>query len=259
VPELSGFHILITRPTEQALRWQRKLRLLGAETQVIPVLEIEPVSSSQKKQAIKNKIQTLDHYQHLIFVSQNAVQYGMNWIDQYWPQFPVDQHYFAIGSTTAEALRERGLKVDADDQAMDSEALLKHKKLQSVQGSKVLIFRGLGGRPKIAEVLTQRGADVNYCELYERGFPSQLCQQLAHFTKDYSKNRWLISIHSGESLHNLLRAIEKISCPTMFSSSLLVPSKRVAEKAKKAGFTDILVASNASDEAMTQALIQWTN
>lgn len=257
--ELSGLHILITRPTEQALRWQKKIQLLGAETQVIPVLEIKPVLASQAEQAIKNKVQALDQYQHLIFVSQNAVQYGMDWMDQYWPQFPIGQHYYAVGSSTAEALTERGLKVDADDQAMDSEALLALGKLQSVQGSKALIFRGLGGRPKIAEVLVQRGAEVDYCELYERISPSQLCQQLKNFAKEFSKTTWITSIHSGESLENLLAAIEKTSFPSMLSLPLLVPSKRVAEKAKEAGFTSILVAKNASDEAMTLTLMQWAN
>lgn len=257
--ELSGLNILITRPTEQALRWQKKIQLLGAETQVISVLDIKPAFGSKKEQAIKNIIQALDQYQHLIFVSNNAVQYGMNWIDQYWPQFPIDQHYYAIGSATAEALTERGLKVDADDQAMDSEALLELGKLQTVQGSKVLIFRGFGGRTKIAEVLSERGAEIDYCELYERVSPSLLDQQLKHFAKAYLKTKWVASVHSGESFDNLLAAIEKASFPINFSSPLLVPSRRVAEKAKQAGFKRLLIASNASDEAMIQALVQWGN
>ncbi|GAB1266792.1 uroporphyrinogen-III synthase [Aurantivibrio infirmus] len=255
--DLSGLHILITRPREQALRWQNLLRSLGAETLSIPVLEIIPVSEIEQEQAIKNNIQELDQFQHLIFVSQNAVNYGMTWVEHYWPQLPVGQNYYAIGSSTASSLQNLGLKVEANTQAMDSEALLQLPQLQSVDGSKVLIFRGVGGRTKIAEVLEQRGAEVRYCELYERALPDNLDEQLMSFQQRHLESRWVVSVHSGESLENLLVAVKNIQFSTLFQSAILVPSIRVAEIAKNSGFSKVIVARNASDDAMTEALMKW--
>ena len=159
---LQGLRVLVTRPTHQAVNWQRLLEAQGAQTLTAPLLAIEECQGPDARQQIKNRILDLDLYQHAIFVSQNAVAFGCQWIDEYWPQLPMGVAFYAVGKATAQALAQYQIdsvvdtNVDSscpehlDAAPMNSEALLTLPQLQQVAGEKILIFRGQGGRPLLA-------------------------------------------------------------------------------------------------------------
>jgi uroporphyrinogen-III synthase len=264
--DLTGLHIVVTRPSAQAEPWAARLRDFGANTTVAPLLEIVPVSQSAQIQAIKNCILDLDVYRKAIFVSQNAVEYGFEWIDMYWPQLPLGVDFFAVGETTAKQLQARGAKVtdlaQSQTGAMTSETLLQSPALQQVAGEKVVIFRGLGGRPHIGEVLSARGAQVSYCELYERILPDETAQKFAAvlsplFNKAPLTEKLVLVLHSGEALENLQEVMRELSLDTraiMANVYLLVPSQRILELAEAAGFIHVFAAQNATEASMLQGL-----
>ena len=72
------------------------------------MLSIEPVADAAECQAVKNIILDIDQYACAIFVSQNAVAYGCEWLDRYWPELPVGLTFLAVGATTAAKLRAQG-------------------------------------------------------------------------------------------------------------------------------------------------------
>lgn len=259
--ELTGLHILVTRPRAQAEPWAERLRAQGATTSIISLLEIVPVSDEAQVQAIKNRVLDFDLYRKAIFVSQNAVEHGVDWLENYWPQIPYGIEFFAVGETTAKQLQERGFKVtdlaQSQTGAMTSETLLQSPALQSVAGEKILIFRGLGGRPHIGEVLSERGAQVDYCELYERVLPSE---SAAEFTQLLSQNiaNLVVVIHSGEALENLQKIVRQMTVSPeqiMLKMHVLVPSQRILELAKAAGFSKVAAAQNATEASMLQGLL----
>ena len=259
--DLTGLHIVVTRPTAQAQPWADRLRQLGAETTVISLLEIVPVLDNTQIQAIKNCILDLDLYTKAIFVSQNAVELGFEWIENYWPQLPVRVEFFAVGETTARQLQNRGAPVtdlaQSQTGAMTSETLLQSPALQAVAGEKIIIFRGLGGRPHIGEVLTARGALVTYCELYERILPENSRADFEHLLKSSAQELVLV-LHSGEALENLKKIMDELG---FFERTLieriwlLVPSQRIFELARAAGLIHVYAAQNATEASMLQGLI----
>jgi len=253
---LAGLNVLVTRPQHQAAEWQNALHKQGASTQAVPLLAIQPVSAAAHLQEIKNVILDLDLYQTAIFVSQNAVNYGCDWIDRYWPQLPVGVQWLAVGKKTAESLLSEGFEVRSAEGEMNSEALLKLPSLQDVQGQRVLIFRGRGGRPHLADVLTARGAKVHHCELYERLLPKEAPAQLAA-VQCAGNEALVLSVHSGESFKNLCENMPQAKSALCLELPVLLPGQRVAELAQKAGFKNIIVAENATSESMLAALIQW--
>lgn len=253
---LVGLNVLVTRPQHQAAEWQEALHEQGASTQAVPLLAIQPVSTAANLQAIKNGILGLDLYQAAIFVSQNAVNYGCDWIDRYWPQLPLGVQWLAVGKKTAEHLRREGYEVSSAGGAMNSEALLALPSLQDVQGQRVLIFRGLGGRPHLADVLAARGAKVDHCELYERILPAEASVQLQALQWPVDEQA-VLSVHSGESFKNLYESLPKNEMSLWLELPLLLPGERVAQLAQKAGFKNIIVAENATSESMLAALTQW--
>ncbi|MCA0894728.1 uroporphyrinogen-III synthase [Microbulbifer agarilyticus] len=251
-PPLAGQRILITRPAHQSDRWQALLQAQGAMVDSIPMLAIEPVTDADAVQAVKSLIMDFDQFDHAIFVSQNAVQFGFDWLDDYWPQLPQGPRYYAIGAATAKAICNRGAEPEScDSAAMDSEALLGLPPLQNPDGERVILFRGQGGRPLIGQTLAERGARVDYCELYQRLLPSAACEQL----RSYAHTPDAITLHSGETLENLQRALEETGKRASLNDCpLILPSQRVAEQARALGFGKVFAAKNAGDAAMLDAL-----
>ena len=260
---LENLHILITRPQAQAQPWAAQLQALGAQVSLQPMMSIAPLEDTTSTRDITRHVLAFAEYQKAIFVSQNAVHYGMQWLDQYWPQLPIDVQFFAIGQATAKALNRSigGGDTDASymahtsTSAMNSEALLAHPGLANIDGEKILIFRGKGGRTVLAEQLTARGARVEYCELYERQAPLE--KQILAMEYRHTLRQAIVTVHSGETLENMCRMMNGDDLQWLQQQPIVLPSQRVAEQAKQAGFIHIIVAENACHDSMVNALSEW--
>ncbi len=274
---LAGWRVLNTRPAAQAEKWRQSLQDAGANSARLALMEIAPLTDSAQLQAIKDRVMMMGEYQHAIFVSQNAAYHGLDWIDQYWPQLPFELKFYAVGSATAAQLREYGCRVSDAGGTMNSEALLALPSLQNLSDQKVVIFRGLGGRPLLAEMLSERGAQVDYCELYQRVFPREgAIDKLADLR--WGQPRDVVAVHSGESLKNWCQLLNELAAGDDLHDStsrspnvdrlpynlqqlkkvpIIVPGQRVAQLAKQQQFEQVVVAENASDQAMIDALRHW--
>lgn len=263
--------VVITRLAAQAEAWASALHTQGFATRRLPLIELRGLVDEAQRQAAKNKILDFDLYQKVIFVSQNAVDYGMSWLDDYWPQLPIGIDYFAVGATTAKKLADYGLKVTdlavSETGGMTSEDLLQAPQLQAVQGDKILIVRGLGGRGHLAETLRQRGASVDFCEVYERLLPAAAATELQALITDMAaerETRFILALHSGESLQNILALVATLDSglqasinKTLRALPVLVPSERIAALAVAEGFSQVISADNATDQAMSAALLRY--
>lgn len=271
---LQGVCVLNTRPDAQAGKWREALQAAGAEVFRLPLMAIKPVTETAALQTIKDRVMSLAEYQHVIFVSQNAVSFGLEWVDEYWPQLPYRTKFYAVGSATAARLSDYGCQVIEPDNTMNSEALLALPSLQSLSHEKVMIFRGCGGRPLLAEQLRQRGAQVDYCELYHRVFPkAEALELIKSSAMDLGQIEGkVVALHSGEALHNWNQLVQDLAQTQEIDNNhqqlpynldhlrdipLVVPGQRVAQLAQQLGFTRIAMAENASDQAMVYSLQQW--
>lgn len=259
---LQGKRVLVTRPAHQATPQINGLSALGAIPVVLPLLEIRPFSSPAVEfHHAKGRILDLDLYQHVIFISANAARFGAELIDDYWPQLPIKVNWLAIGRKTAAVLTDYGIDADSNPLGYDSEALLESPTLQQVRGQRVLIVRGQGGREKLAETLRERGAQVDYADLYQRVCPvysdSDIEQTLHQQRPD------VLLVTSGEGLENLLLLApgsrQQFALTNLLNCPLIVPSERIAQQARLAGFTRITTAAGADDQAMINALLPATD
>ncbi|CAH0991812.1 Uroporphyrinogen-III synthase [Sinobacterium norvegicum] len=239
--------VLITRPEGQADGLADAVTAAGFEAKVVPVMAIDALTEQQLRPAI-NGVLDLDNYQHIIFISTNAVRYGMGLVDQYWPQWPERVRWHAIGKATAEALQRFDIDAELNGESNNSEALLANPSLQQLSGQKVLIFRGQGGREHLAEVLRQRGAAVDYAEVYCRRAAIENRESLQ---QALAESVDVIVAASADSVKNLLQLAEKQS---ILEIPLVVPSARVAMIATTAGFVRVLIAANAGSAAVIAQL-----
>lgn len=255
--------ILVTRPAHQAAGQAALLESIGAEPVLFPLLEIKPVVESDPGfNLLKSKVMDLDLYHKVIFISGNAVTYGIDLIDQYWPQLPVGIEWLAIGRQTAAQLDNLGISATQPPDGYDSEALLAMPQLQQIATDKILIMRGEGGRETLAEQLRQRGAKVDYADLYQRTAPHYTSEQISSTIGSASNNSTsstepltAVLITSGEALNNLTQLITDHSLKQLLHTTLVVPSERVARIAAELGYTRVITASGPDNQAMAEAVL----
>lgn len=246
--------VLVTRPAGDAADTLcAAVQAKGCEAHHQPLLELHglPQISATQRQLLLD----LDRYEHVIFISGNAVQFGMALVDDFWPQLPDGLHWYAIGDATAAGLARFGIKAVTPGTVMSSEGLLAVDELRDVTGQRVLIVKGEGGRDALRQTLTERGAKVDELACYRRSLPALAPGELAMKISDWMIDVILLS--SGEGLANFLLLLSPSESSTVKNIGVIVPSARVAQMARDAGFDHIVTADNASDVAMLHALQQW--
>jgi len=245
--------VLVTRPAGQTVALCSAVEAAGYTAHSQPLLELQALSELPPSQ--RQLLLDLERYQHVIFVSGNAVHFGMACIEDYWPQVPVGLTWYAIGDATAALLYDFGIEAVIPGTPMTSEGLLAVPQLQRVAGQRILIIKGEGGRTTLREELVHRGAKVDELACYRRVCPDLPAGELAARMSEWRIN--LVMISSGEGLANLKTLLRRPETTKFRDICVIVPSERIARMAQKAGFGQVVTAENASDVAMLHALKEW--
>ena len=248
--ELSGLRVMITRPQQQAIPLMAQLESAGAKPLLFPLLEIIPLSSPE----LERHLEQLEHYDMAIFISPNAVKYGVNAVTAR-QSMPESLSLATVGAGTAHELELR-LQRRPDiipARGNDSEALLAEPALQDIKGKHILVFRGQGGREHLAKTLRTRGAEVDYAEVYERRRPEVDTGPLNTAVREKAID--VIVITSSEALDNLMTMMEPPNLEALRQIQLLVIHPRQADHARKLGFHHKpILAQDGSVNAIIKAL-----
>jgi uroporphyrinogen-III synthase len=244
--QLAGLKIVVTRPREQAASLARRIEQAGGHPILFPLLEISPPADEQ---AVRDTISHLAEFNLAVFISPNAVRYGMQAIRAAGP-LPAHLKIATVGQGSARALHELGVdQVIAPQDRYDSEALLALPELQRVQGWRVAIFRGDGGRELLGDTLRARGASVEYVECYRRSRPQQDATGLDR-TAD------VITVTSSEALGYLWEMLDQAARGHFAALPLFVPHQRIADAAHQLGWRDVELATGG-DDGLVSGLIAW--
>lgn len=250
--DLAGLRVVITRPATQATDLQTRLEQAGARALRFPLLAITgPADPAAARDALAH----LDEVDLMIFVSPNAVRYGLEQLPA--EGLPDKLLVGCVGQGTARALQQHtGRQPDLiPHTGHDSEALLALPPLQQVSGKQILIVRGAGGREHLAESLRARGAQVRYAEVYRRVKPDNDPEVL--LTPLRKGEIDIISVTSTEALNNLIEfcAAEPV---TLQRTPLVVFHQRIADAARQRGFHGpLLVCDQPGDEGLLDTLRRW--
>ena len=248
---LAGLRVLICRPRDQAEPLSRALKEAGAETRILPTLEIHPLPLSAAQRSL---VQNLDLYQVVIAVSANAARLFVEAADEWWPQWPTGITWLAVGQQTGAVLQAAGLPCEYPDQGMSSEDLLDLPVLASIEGQRILLCKGIGGREALSQSLQQRHARLDELELYERVIPDYEPGRIREALVDFDPQ--LIVALSGETLNNLCRLGQNTD-RTLQERAVLVPGERVARLAIETGFGRILTPVELTPAAIVARMTAW--
>lgn len=250
---LAGLTVLLTRAEPLLSESARALEAAGARVLPIPLIRIEPVHEPSAVQAVKNAIMELDRYDMAIFISTNAANLGMDWIDRYWPQLPRDLTAWSVGPGTARVLERFTWPVSCPNEGVTSEALLDMPAMCDVDGKRIALFRGVGGRETLAATLRERRATVDYIELYVREPRPEAVDEVATALADGPVDAVVAS--SLQITQELEGLVEKVpDGERLLGIPLLVPSERVAAYAREVGFERVVDAGGAGDTVVIRSL-----
>ncbi len=239
--------VLLTRPRGSNGELSRLLKQRGIKSLERPMLEIWPAPEASRQ---KTLALNLDQCCCVIFVSVNAVHYGMEFLEQYWPQWPQIE-WLAVGKATALALEAYGIKAAYPDEA-GSEGLLDVEQLQELTNSTVMIVRGCGGRELLATELSSRGAKVSYLEIYQR---IEL-----EYREDLISDMFAhgVDIAVATSAQGMQHLLSSIGAQDVAKLHLVVPSKRIGKLAGEMGCVHIHEADGADDDSLLQSILRAT-
>ena len=154
---LSGKTVLITRPLGREVRLRALIEQAGGSVVHYPVFKIQTPTDLEVEQLLRLRDQ-LHSFAIAIFISPTAVEQSQI----YFPALPEHLSIISIGSKTTQALSLQNIHTDIEAPDHNTESLLQSPHLQApnIQGQRILIFRGNGGRPLLGDTLVRRGAQV---------------------------------------------------------------------------------------------------
>lgn len=248
---LSGLRVLVTRPAHQASHLASKIREVGGNPILFPVLEISDIKDPRP---LLDLINRLDEFDIAIFVSPNAVDKAMYLILQS-RTLPPNLKIAVVGEGSANRLKQYGLReIIVPTCRYDSEALLEMTEFQQVMNKNIVIFRGNDGRRLLGDTLTQRGARLEYAECYRRDKPKT---DISPLLNSWSKGALhAVTVTSSEGLNNLFDMIGKVGQQLLKNTPVFTAHERIARVARELGLTNINITA-AGDEGLVKGLVEY--
>ena len=244
---LAGVGVIVTRPARQAAGLTRQLAVLGATPIVFPAIVILPPANRAPLDAVHA---ALDQFDIAIFVSANAVEYGVP-APEAWPSKLLA---LAPGPGTAAALAATGIaEARIPASTFDSAGLLALPELHDVAGKRVVIFRGEGGRGDLGDTLRERGASLTYVECYRRAAPATGSAGLSDVLRE--GRAYALTLTSSEGLDNLCALLAAPDLERLRRVPAFVPHPRIAEHARTLGF--VPVETGGADAGLIAGLLKW--
>ena len=235
--------LLVIRPLRDGDAFLTLLSNADIPYRHIPIMTIRSLADSQSEQ-ITNLINRLDQFAYAIFISANAAEIGLPLVAKHWPKLPETIEFLAVGQQTGQLFSDHGYAGRCPTRQPNTEWVLNElPQLQDLNGKSVIIFRGGEGRQTLGAQLANRGAKVEYCNLYQRLIAPLKVAEAQAFMGQAS----CLIAHSGELLQGLGPVCEN-------HIPVIVPSARIAEQARQGGYTDIQIADNALPQSMFDAV-----
>jgi len=285
--------VVVTRPAGQSRQLTEALQAAGLDVLGFPLLAIGPVEDDAPLRAA---LARLTDFALVIFVSPNAVSFAFEALAHVqagvarWPEaVPVA----VVGPASVAALAERGVSAPAyrviapagaggdengngesaenggsgnhhpaDEPRFDSEALWAQFDHAALQGERVLIVRGNGGRDWLGDRLREAGAEVHTVEAYQRTVPQPGAMQWQAVREglrpDGAPQAWLLT--SSEAVRNLAtlarQHLSTAEADALRQVQCIAPHARIAEQAAALGFRRLMRAA-PGDAGLLAACLRW--
>ncbi|MFT7527606.1 MAG: hydroxymethylbilane synthase [Arenicella sp.] len=241
--------VVLTREEKFLGNMPRALVKLGFQVELVETLRSTPLSNKNITKVFEN----IDGYTDIVFVSRNAVEFGMSIVEQSGQAIAQATQVIAMGAESAKQLMKHNIIALYPDNGTGAEALLSVKQLADLSQRRVLIVRGTQGLDWPADEMRNRGAQVDQVNVYDQSLPLNASQKMQKLLGQEQQSPQTIFLHSGHSARNFIDLVsadrERFS-----KTKLVVGSRRIAEMANELNWNGgITIAESPSNKHMMLA------
>lgn len=248
--------VVITRPPAQAGKLAQRVRELGREVVLFPLLEILPL---EDQRSLRETLSDLERYALVAFVSPNAIDAAFC----ARPDWPHQLSLAVVGEGSRIALARRGITEEnsvifspRNLERTDSQTLLEELDLAALRDREVLIVRGETGRELLGDALRNAGVRVTTVAAYRRAAPDFTEARRSELKRLLCcQNDWIVT--SSEALRFLTQMVAQLDeaegVVKMQQQRILVSHARIAETAESLGFRHI-IRTRSGDDGLLAAL-----
>lgn len=245
---LFGKRIVVTRTREQAGELSKQLAELGADVIELPTIRIE---HPQDRLTFADMVTHAHEYDWLVFTSPNGVE---RFFDAFFATYPDarslgNPRIAAIGTGTANKIREYRIAVDLIPEKFVAEGLVDAFKKESVENLTMMWVRAADSRDIVGEGLTALGAIVDECIAYrtvpETEDPTGARSRLAEHGAD------LITFTSGSTVEHFMAL--GLDWPEDCVAASIGPV--TSKELRKHGMPPAIEANPYNIQGLTQAIV----
>ncbi len=160
---LFGRNVLVTRAVHQAGSLAQLLRDVGARPRIAPTIALVPPGD---REPLLRCARTVSKFDWVLFTSRNAVTTFWDAVREVGLDARAFPAVCAIGSKTAQALRERGIEPDLIPSNGHAEGVLEDLRPRLDAGSQILLPRAKVAREVIPDTLRTEGHHVEVVTAY---------------------------------------------------------------------------------------------
>ena len=246
---LKNLTILITRPAPEGQKLCEYIKKASGNPIFLPTIDIVPV---EEKSLVQQQIRELAHYDWLIFMSPQTVYQSIPMIKNLLKTFPANLKVAAPGESTAQLLKNHQIQNPLyPKEDWRSEGLLALPEFQNVKGKKIALLCGENGRTWLGEQLELRGAMVTRIEIFRRLLPKI---DLVTYIDILPKID--IIVCTSNEISGNLKILFQSHWEQLQAKKVIVVSERMLQYTKELGFQKIILAKNASHDAIMSTLFQ---
>ena len=242
--------VVICRPRERADSLRDLLVAAGYEVRLWPTIRIVPLSIPAR---LISTVIDPERCLGVVFVSVNAVRYGLRQLDGEARDRLKTLPVLAVGEATRRELGANGIAVyGRPEKPFNSEALLNQDLLSDPSGRHVVIFRGRGGRELLARSLRRRGAHVDYLECYERHPPEENREVYSRRLLEFAPR--FIVLSSNNVAENFFALLTRTARALTPRPELVVFSQRQKDYCESRSRWPIRITAEPSDQAVLDCI-----
>ncbi len=160
---LFGANICVTRTREQSQSLKERLRDLGAE-----VTEINSIKIKGTEDNLRNYIDKIENYDHIILTSVNGVNRFFDYlVEEEYDIRRIKAKFSVVGKATKKALQARGIQPFIMAREFVGEGLFKVLEPELKKGEKVLIPCSSSSRTYLKDEIEALGLEVDRVHTYD--------------------------------------------------------------------------------------------
>ena len=241
---LFGKRVVVTRAREQASELKRLLEDAGAQVVQFPTIEITPPASFE---SLDRMIGAVADYQWLIFTSTNGVDAFFERLRQQGKDARCLSGVMiaAVGESTADSLRARGIEPDLVPAKFQSTALLPLLD-ENQKGIRTAVVRAAQGRDELIDELRRRGGEVDMAIAYETRRVSSAAGELQDID--------IVTFTSGSTVDNFFELLPDKK--TMDRALLASIGPTTSEAIRRHGREPDIEAESATVPALVAAILR---